>query len=78
MIAAGRFTVSGDGTVATIGRLAVAPDRQGEGLGRLLLSALEDAAPPSVREYRLFTGEHSFELTKMGVREAAFAWRLIT
>lgn len=59
LIAAGRLDVSSDGTVATIGRLAVAPDRQGEGLGRLLLSSLEAVAPPGVREFRLFTGEHN-------------------
>ena len=44
--------------VVEIGRLAVAPDRQGHGLGSALLRAAE-AAIPGVREWRLFTGEHS-------------------
>ena len=39
-----------------VGRLMVAPDLQGQGLGRSLLSAIEDAAPPDVTTYELFTG----------------------
>jgi ribosomal protein S18 acetylase RimI-like enzyme len=44
--------------VVEIGRLAVAPDRQGRGLGTALLQAAE-AAFGDVSEWRLFTGEHS-------------------
>lgn len=46
------------GTVVDLGRLIVAPDRQGEGIGtRLLLHS--ETVHPGVRELRLFTGEHS-------------------
>ena len=44
---------------AEIGRLTVAPDRQGQGLGSGLVAALEDRLPGEVTEFRLFTGEHS-------------------
>jgi tRNA (guanine37-N1)-methyltransferase len=39
-----------------IGRLMVAPDLQGQGLGRLLLEHAEEAAPPEASTYLLFTG----------------------
>lgn len=45
------------GDVVELGRLMVAPGRQGRGLGSRLLDAAE--ALPGVREIRLFTGEHS-------------------
>ena len=48
-----------EGTVAHLGRLVVAPDRQGEGLGTALLAAAERALPPGIREIRLFTGSRS-------------------
>jgi GNAT superfamily N-acetyltransferase len=50
-----------DGTegVADVGRLAVAPDLQGQGLGTRLLELVEAARPPGVTRLRLFTGEHS-------------------
>src|SRR4051812_18727038 len=57
LIATGRLSVNGDS--AEVGRLAVAPDRQGQGLGSALLRALEREVPAHVRELRLFTGEHS-------------------
>ena len=60
LLAAVRATVGAeDGTVAEIGRLTVAPDRQGLGLGSRLLEAVEDRLPAGVREVRLFTGERS-------------------
>ena len=60
LLAAVRATVAaGEGTLAEIGRLAVVPDRQGQGLGSRLLDAVEDRLPASVREVRLFTGERS-------------------
>ncbi len=40
-------------------RLAVAPDRQGEGIGTRLLLAAEARVPAGVTLVRLFTGEHS-------------------
>ncbi len=42
-----------------IGRLMVAPDLQGQGLGRLLLAHAEAAAPPGATTYLLFTGARS-------------------
>lgn len=48
-----------EGTTGHVGRLAVAPDRQREGLGTVLLRAVEAAAPQQVREFALFTGGES-------------------
>lgn len=60
LIAAVRARVIGPGGVAAeIGRLAVVPDRQGNGLGTGLLATVEEQLPSSVTELRLFTGEHS-------------------
>lgn len=42
-----------------IGRLGVVPDRQGEGIGGRLLSAIETAAPEHVHTFTLFTGPKS-------------------
>lgn len=46
-------------TVAEVGRLTVAPDRQGQGLGSRLLADLEQRLSTDVAELRLFTGERS-------------------
>ncbi len=48
-----------DPSIAHVSRLAVAPDRQGEGLGSRLLAAVEHHAQPQVRALTLFTGERS-------------------
>ena len=40
-------------------RIAVAPDRQGQGLGTALLLATETSLPAEVSSVRLYTGEHS-------------------
>ena len=48
-----------DTEVWEIGRLMVAPDLRGRGLGRVLLEHIEAAAAPSARRFRLFTGLHS-------------------
>jgi tRNA (guanine37-N1)-methyltransferase len=60
---AGRLVGSVRGCLAgeawDIGRLMVAPDLQGQGLGRLLLEHAERAAPPDVTSYVLFTGASS-------------------
>ena len=48
-----------DGTTLHIGRLIVAPDQQGRGIGTRLLTALEDLAPPATRTFALFTGHLS-------------------
>ena len=46
-----------DGELLLIGRIAIAPDMQGEGIGRALLQAVEDAS--GAREAELFTGSLS-------------------
>jgi len=48
-----------------IGRLMVAPDCQGRGLGRMLLERIEQAAPPEVTDFELFTGAGSRRNLKM-------------
>ncbi len=42
-----------------IGRVMVAPDLQGQGLGRWLLSRIEEEAPAEATSYELFTGAGS-------------------
>lgn len=44
---------------AELGRLVVAPGRQGHGLGSRLLRQAEEQVPERVQLLRLFTGEHS-------------------
>jgi tRNA (guanine37-N1)-methyltransferase len=46
----------GDETSWEVGRLMVAPDLKGRGLGRELLALAESLAPASVTGYRLTTG----------------------
>lgn len=57
LIASVRLRDLGNGRVM-LGRLTVAPDRQGEGLGTVLLRASETAVP-GTRAIELFTGELS-------------------
>ncbi len=45
--------------VVHVGRLAVAPDQQGRGIGRRLLLAAEETAGPHTATYELFTGTDS-------------------
>ena len=45
-----------EGEVWDVGRIMAAPDLQGRGLGRMLLTAIEEAAPADVTGYVLFTG----------------------
>ena len=47
------------GTTWDVGRLMVAPDLQGHGLGRMLLERIEDLAPDDVHDLELFTGAGS-------------------
>jgi tRNA (guanine37-N1)-methyltransferase len=54
LVAAVRGRLSGD--VWDIGRLMVAPDLRGHGLGRWLLQQAEGAAPPQATRLALFTG----------------------
>ena len=62
-VAGGRIVGSARGRVDPdepavwdIGRLMVAPDLQGRGLGRRLLGLVEELAPAGVSSYRLLTG----------------------
>jgi len=48
-----------DPTAWAIGRLVVAPDVQGRGIGGRLLVAIEAAAPPDITRFVLFTGQQS-------------------
>ena len=48
-----------------IGRVMVAPDLQGRGLGRRLLELIEAEAPADVTSYELFTGEGSVRNQRM-------------
>lgn len=45
--------------IAELGRLIVAPDRQGRGLGSRLLEHVEDNLPAAITSIELFTGERS-------------------
>jgi ribosomal protein S18 acetylase RimI-like enzyme len=56
IVGAVRGTVHGD--VCHVGRLVVAPDKQGQGIGRALLLAIEEHVPPVAR-FTLFTGNRS-------------------
>jgi GNAT superfamily N-acetyltransferase len=42
-----------------IGRLMVVPDRQRQGIGSVLMEAIEGAAPAGTEAYALFTGAAS-------------------
>lgn len=48
-----------------IGRLMVAPDLSGQGLGRELLSRVEGLAPPRATRFILFTGDRSTRNIRM-------------
>jgi tRNA (guanine37-N1)-methyltransferase len=54
-----------------IGRLMVAPDLRGRGLGRFLLGHAESAAPPDARRMSLFTGAASADNLRL-YRRAGF------
>ncbi|WP_418277736.1 GNAT family N-acetyltransferase [Isoptericola jiangsuensis] len=55
----GSIRVEIDGGRATLGRLAVAPDQQGRGLGTTLLFAILEHLPEDVTEIWAFTGKDS-------------------
>jgi ribosomal protein S18 acetylase RimI-like enzyme len=48
-----------DGGTGHVGRLSVAPDLQGHGIGRRLMIAIEDELAGRVTRYELFTGATS-------------------
>lgn len=54
-----------NGTLWEIGRLMVAPDLEGRGLGRRLLAHAERQAPSDIRAFVLFTGAHSHRNQRM-------------
>jgi tRNA (guanine37-N1)-methyltransferase len=60
-----RLADTEEGPVWDIGRLMVAPDRAGRGLGRHLLELAEAAAPAEATAYELFTGARSRRNQKM-------------
>ncbi len=55
----GSIRVGLEGDKATIGRLAVAPDQQGHGIGTQLLFAVLGYLPDTTREVWVFTGQNS-------------------
>ncbi|WP_062069782.1 GNAT family N-acetyltransferase [Demequina sediminicola] len=55
----GSIRVGLEGDKATIGRLAVVPDLQGQGIGTQLLFAVLGYLPESTREVWVFTGQNS-------------------
>jgi tRNA (guanine37-N1)-methyltransferase len=55
----GAVHVAVEGEIARIGRLMVAPDWQGKGVGTKLLRVAEQTAPAQVTSYELFTGSQS-------------------
>jgi tRNA (guanine37-N1)-methyltransferase len=57
-----------DGDTWDIGRLMVAPDLRGRGLGRLLLEHVQTVARPQASSYRLFTGKFSVDNLRMYTR----------
>ena len=63
-----------DGTAWDIGRVMVAPDLQGEGLGRALLDHIQAVAPEGVTSYVLFTGAGSERNQRM-YKKAGFRLR---
>ena len=68
LIAAARGRVERHGERAgawDVGRLMVAPDLQGQGLGRDMLARIEVAAPPDARTFVLFTGAGSVDNIRM-------------
>ncbi len=54
-----------DGTTWHVGRLMVAPDHRGHGLGRRLLALVEEAAPDATTAFELVTGAASLRNQKM-------------
>ncbi|WP_269634618.1 GNAT family N-acetyltransferase [Nocardioides sp. J54] len=63
-----------EGDAWDIGRIMVAPDLQGSGLGRALLDHIQAVAPEQATSYLLFTGEGSARNRRM-YRKAGFRLR---
>ncbi len=63
-----------EGEAWDIGRIMVAPDLQGRGLGRALLEHIQSVAPRRATSYLLFTGATSVDNLRM-YRRAGFSLR---
>ncbi|MGA8257430.1 MAG: tRNA (guanosine(37)-N1)-methyltransferase TrmD [Nocardioides sp.] len=63
-----------DGEAWDIGRIMVAPDLQGRGLGRVLLEHIQAVAPPEATSFVLFTGHQSHDNIRM-YKKAGFRLR---
>jgi tRNA (guanine37-N1)-methyltransferase len=63
-----------EGDAWDIGRIMVAPDLQGRGLGRFLLEHVQAVAPAEATSYVLFTGQDSADNIRM-YRRAGFRLR---
>ncbi|WP_460846611.1 GNAT family N-acetyltransferase [Nocardioides ultimimeridianus] len=63
-----------EGATWDIGRIMVAPDLQGAGLGRALLEHIQQVAPAAATSYQLFTGALS-ERNQRLYRKAGFRLR---
>ena len=61
----GAVRASLDGDAWEVGRLMVAPDVAGRGLGRALLERIEELAPATATTYALFTGAGSLRNQRM-------------
>jgi tRNA (guanine37-N1)-methyltransferase len=72
LVGAVRGRQHGDGW--GIGRLMVAPDLQGQGLGRMLLERIEEHAPTGTKSLELFTGAGSTRNQRM-YKKAGFRSR---
>ena len=70
----GRLEDSPAGPVWDIGRIMVAPDLQGRGLGRQLLEHIQAVAAPEATSYVLFTGARSTDNIRM-YKKAGFRVR---
>jgi tRNA (guanine37-N1)-methyltransferase len=70
----GRLDDHGDTAVWDIGRVMVAPDLQGRGLGRVLLEHIQSVAPAEASSYVLFTGARSTDNQRM-YKKAGFSLR---
>lgn len=57
----GSIRVLVEGTKATLGRFAVAPDLQGRGVGTALLAAILPYLPEGIEEVWVFTGRDSLQ-----------------
>lgn len=57
----GSIRIGREGTRATLGRLAVVPDLQGQGIGTQLLLAVPEHLPQDTSEVWVFTGQDSVQ-----------------